>query len=858
MLGSVDRPDAESGGTNGHSINLKLGALTAAALATFVFAPPLAGAVSFSRADISMGANSGPSSIAVGLFGGGAQDLAITLADADEVVREHGNGDGTFGSPLFRTTGADGAQVQTVAVGDFNNDGNQDLATGNFDTPNPPNFNNLSIFLGNGAGGFNSGQSYTAGQSIVDIVVGNFNADANLDIVTVNRAAHTVSVSLGNGTGAFPTATQFAAGQFPRGADAADFDGDSDLDLAVTSLTGDNVSILLGDGTGSFGAANPFTVGDAPAGVVTGSFNADVFTDIAVANSGSGNVSVLLGVGNGTFGAASNFATGAGAVAVEKNIFDGDANQDLVVANQQANTVSVLLGSASGTFGAAQNFSVGGFPRSVAVGDFDNVNGRDVATANSTGNSVSVLLDQVTPTVTTQATVNATAGNAISDTATIAGGETPGGTITFTAYGPDDANCTGAAVFTDTETVSGNGDYTTNPAFTPTAVGTYRWRATYSGDPQNTAVSPACNAANETSTVAKATPTLSTQATVNAAFGSPISDTATLAGGASPTGTITFNAYGPSDANCTGAAVFTDTETVSGNGPYTTTPAFTPTAAGTYRWRASYAGDAQNEAVSGLCNAANETSTVAQATPTLSTQATASATMGGPISDTATLTGLGGTTPAGTITFRAYGPNDLTCATVVFTDTEAVSGNGQYTTNPAFIPAAVGNYRWVASYSGDANNFAVTGACGDAGETSTVVAAVVPDTPPTTDTPAAGGMAAPVLPAPTLPSLGLPDNSFRIGPVRSQRLTVRVLSPGSVAISDAAARRNQRRLLSASRASGRAGTIQVPLRLTSAGTRRLRRSGRVTVDARITFTPTAGTARTQTARLRIKGKKRRR
>ena len=47
-----------------------------------------------------------------------------------------------------------------------------------------------------------------------------------------------------------------------------------------------------------------------------------------------------------------------------------------------------------------------------------------------------------------------------------------------------------------------------------------------------------------------------------------------------------------------------------------TSETFTPTVAGTYRWRARYSGDANNVAVEGLCNAANENVTVTQpATP---------------------------------------------------------------------------------------------------------------------------------------------------------------------------------------------------------------------------------------------------
>jgi hypothetical protein len=120
---------------------------------------------------------------------------------------------------------------------------------------------------------------------------------------------------------------------------------------------------------------------------------------------------------------------------------------------------------------------------------------------------------------------------------------------------------------------------------------------------------------------AAATTTLSTQVpSSGVTLGGALSDTATLSGGAAPTGTITFKLYGPNDATCTNAAIFTSTVPVSGNGPYAS-GSFTPTIAGTYRWIATYSGDPNNAATANTCNAANETVVVLPpgvAIPTLS------------------------------------------------------------------------------------------------------------------------------------------------------------------------------------------------------------------------------------------------
>ena len=117
------------------------------------------------------------------------------------------------------------------------------------------------------------------------------------------------------------------------------------------------------------------------------------------------------------------------------------------------------------------------------------------------GRLVCFRADPTITTVATSSVVTATSGASVTDTATLAGGFNPTGTITFQAFGPNNATCAGAAAFTSAKPVNGNGVYVSDP-FSPVAEGAYRWVVTYGGDINNSVATSPCNAANETSTVA--------------------------------------------------------------------------------------------------------------------------------------------------------------------------------------------------------------------------------------------------------------------------------------------------------------------------------------------------------------------
>ncbi|MEA2373483.1 MAG: hypothetical protein QOH12_3877 [Solirubrobacteraceae bacterium] len=275
------------------------------------------------------------------------------------------------------------------------------------------------------------------------------------------------------------------------------------------------------------------------------------------------------------------------------------------------------------------------------------------------------------------------------------------------------------------------------------------------------------------------TPNLATIASGTIPVGATITDTALVGGGTNPIGgTIVFTIYGPGDTKCANAPVFTSPPVKVGV-PTTVSPAYQATSPGTYQLIAAYSGDANNAAVSGTCGGIGESVLVTQATPALTTAASP-VSSAGTVSDTAVLTG--GFKPAGTVTFRLYGPGDATCSSPVFNAVVAASVS---TVSPAFHPASAGAYRWIATYSGDANNVTVVGSCSDPAETVSVTA-VATGPPPAADQPAcsqatAQALANSVLAALTAALTGAPAVGFKTTCSAGLRIVLRAkeIRPGN-------------------------------------------------------------------------------
>ncbi len=147
-----------------------------------------------------------------------------------------GNGDGTFQAlaPVPLTT-----HIRGLVAGDFNGDGNLDLATSNdvyYYTGQPAN--NVSVLLGNGDGTFQTPTTFPTGSNPAAIVTGDFNGDGRLDLVTANFDTSDMTALLGTGTGTFLPA-ELAPSPVQSTPLVADLTGSEVIDAVVLTARAD-------------------------------------------------------------------------------------------------------------------------------------------------------------------------------------------------------------------------------------------------------------------------------------------------------------------------------------------------------------------------------------------------------------------------------------------------------------------------------------------------------------------------------------------------------------------------------------------------------------------------------------------
>jgi uncharacterized protein (TIGR03437 family) len=343
--------------------------------------------------------------------GDGIPDLASVDSLGHTSVLK-GLGDGTFRTSSQFLFGAS-AVPSGALFADFNRDGKTDLAVAGSGS----SAGMIDIVLGNGDGTFQAPLRVPIQPGAFALAQGDFNGDGNVDLAVLvsqenGGLSDGVQILLGNGNATFTTGGFYSVGPYAHGIAAGDFNGDGKPDLAVTDADTStsqnrdgNIALLAGRGDGTF--QNPAITsmtggpGRGPYSLAVADFNLDGKLDLVVTLSSEtnseGGLMVLLGRGDGTFQNPVNYAVDA--VTVQAGDLNGDGLVDLVLSGDGANPgIRYMLGTGDGTFRPAVTFAsdvtLYAYPP-VALADFNRDGKLDVAAIGEVG--VVTFLNSTSP-----------------------------------------------------------------------------------------------------------------------------------------------------------------------------------------------------------------------------------------------------------------------------------------------------------------------------------------------------------------------------------------------------------------------------------------------------------------------------
>jgi hypothetical protein len=553
-----------------------------------------------------------PSSIAVGDFNGdGNLDLAVSTLDpsnaSGSVTILLGNGDGTF--TLSASHPATDSYPNFIATGDFNGDGKADLAITSYN----PNYwygpGTVRVLLGNGDGTFSQAGSITTDYAPDSIAVGDFNGDGKQDLAVSNGEHSTLTVLLGNGDGTFTEISNplSDSGDCSWKVVTADFNGDGKADLALTITSPYNeVIVLLGNGDGTFTeGASINSGGYFPSDLALGDFNGDGKVDLAVLNNLSQTFTILLGNGDGTFTAASSTPS-TGSSTSETNYpyffavgdFNADGSTDLIVPIGDSNNATVLLSESSSIASAsASGISPIGTGTHQVEASYPGNSNYSSSVSVTTGLPA---VTKTTPTVTvTPSASSITTAQALTVTVAVSGTPTPTGAVTLSGGG-----------YTSAATTLTSGSASISIPAGKLATGSDTLTATYTPDSNSSSTYNTATGTSSAVTVTQAmtTPTVTvTPSASSITTAQALTVTVAVSGGSgnpTPTGLVTLSGGG-----------YTSAATTLSSGSASISIPAGSLATGSDTLTASYTGDATYEVASATTTVTVEPVSITTTTP---------------------------------------------------------------------------------------------------------------------------------------------------------------------------------------------------------------------------------------------------
>ena len=260
-------------------------------------------------------------------------------------------------------------QHNTAQFGDINGDGDQDIILGS-------EANSIAVYLGNGDGTFGDAVGYFTWTGPISLAVGDLNQDGYDDVVSGN--SNLASVWLGHADGTLEWTEDYPAGPPVL---LGDYNEDGKLDL-VGPKNAQSIWFFPGNGDGTFGDAVESYHFVLTTRMGAGDLNEDGHVDLVAAWYG-GDVVTLLGDGQGNFQEAQyTYFTRAGLQQMDLADLDLDGHLDVCFGDSWTGTF-LCHGNGDGTLVHTQSVGIGRPVNGVGIADFDQSGAPDIAVSGS-------------------------------------------------------------------------------------------------------------------------------------------------------------------------------------------------------------------------------------------------------------------------------------------------------------------------------------------------------------------------------------------------------------------------------------------------------------------------------------------